>query len=45
VAVTGVAVLDAPAPSFRSGRPELDQWLSRHGLTATRAGSARVYLG
>jgi GNAT superfamily N-acetyltransferase len=45
VAITSVAVLDAPAPTFRSGRPELDQWLNRHGLTATRAGSARVYLG
>ena len=43
--VTSVAVLDAPAPRFRSGRPELDQWLSAHGLAATRAGSARVYLG
>ena len=45
VAVTSVAALDAPAPSFRSGRPELDQWRRRRGLSATRAGAARVYLG
>ena len=39
-----VAVLRAPAPAFRSGRIELDDWLARHGLAATRSGSARVYL-
>lgn len=39
-----VAALRAPPPAFRSGRVELDDWLARHGLTATRSGSARVYL-
>lgn len=39
-----VAVLRAPPPAFRSGRVELDDWLVRHGLAATRSGSARVYL-
>ena len=39
-----VAPLRAPAPPFRSGRAELDEWLARHGTTAMRAGSARVYL-
>ena len=39
-----VATLDAPPPTLRSGREELDNWLARHGLAATRAGSARVYL-
>jgi GNAT superfamily N-acetyltransferase len=39
-----VAVLDAPPPALRSGREELDNWLARYGLAATRAGSARVYL-
>jgi GNAT superfamily N-acetyltransferase len=39
-----VAVLDAPPPALHSGRVELDGWLARHGLGATRAGSARVYL-
>lgn len=39
-----VAVLDAPPPAFCCGREELDGWLERHGLQATRSGSARVYL-
>lgn len=42
--VTRVAVLTAPAPEFRSGRTELDEWLSKYGLEATRARSAIVYL-
>lgn len=39
-----MAVLDAPPPALRSGREELDTWLANHGLAATRAGSARVYV-
>jgi len=39
-----VAPLEAPAPGFASGHAELDAWLSRYALQATRAGSARVYL-
>lgn len=39
-----VAVLRAPPPAFRSGHIELDDWLARYGLAATRSGSARVYL-
>lgn len=39
-----VAPLAAPPPGFRSGRAELDEWLTRHGAAATRSGSARVYL-
>jgi len=41
-----LAPLEAPpAPGFRSGRAELDEWLAKHALQATRAGSARAYLG
>jgi predicted N-acetyltransferase YhbS len=39
-----VVALDAPPPEFRSGRVELDAWLSRYALQATRVGSARVFL-
>jgi predicted N-acetyltransferase YhbS len=33
-----------PPPGFRSGRAELDDWLAKFALQATRAGSARTYL-
>jgi len=39
-----VTPLQASPPAFRSGRDELDDWLTKHGLAATQAGSARVYL-
>lgn len=40
-----LAPLEALPPSgFRSGRTELDEWLARFALQATRAGSARTYL-
>ena len=42
--VTRLAVLRAPPPEFHSGRDELDDWLSRHGLAATQARSSLVYL-
>lgn len=42
--LTKVAVLTAPAPEFHSSQMELDEWLSKHGLEATRARSATVYL-
>jgi hypothetical protein len=39
-----VAALETPPPPFRSGRAELEEWLARHALQATRMGSARVFL-
>jgi GNAT superfamily N-acetyltransferase len=45
--VTGairVAPIAAPPPAFACGRRELDEWLAKHALQATRTGSARAYL-
>lgn len=40
-----LALIDAPPPvGFRCGRAELDEWLAKYALQATRAGSARTYL-
>lgn len=39
-----VAPLTAPLPALDSGRPELDRWLADYGWSATRSGSARVWL-
>jgi hypothetical protein len=39
-----VAPIAAPPPAFSCGRRELDEWLSRHALQATRTGSARAYV-
>lgn len=39
-----VAPIAAPPPAFSCGRRELDEWLARHALQATRTGSARAYL-
>lgn len=40
-----LAPLEAPPPAdFRCGRSELDDWLVKYALQATRAGSARAYL-
>jgi GNAT superfamily N-acetyltransferase len=39
-----VVPIEAPPPAFACGRRELDDWLARHALQATRTGSARAYL-
>lgn len=35
---------DHSAEGFDSGKPELDEWISRFALASQRAGSARVYV-